>query len=311
MTLENHEAWPTMTTTVTDKIRDRIERIVTTPSIPAVFLPLVDLLSGPAEEANLDEVVRLVSYDNAIAAQCLRVASSPLFGMVKPPKSIAAAVMTLGLQRVETIVLTSCMGEAFSREKWGIDPVAFWRHSLGCAMVSRKFSEKLAGVDGERAYMAGLLHDLGFLASSMAFPEEFAVAVARACREQIPLHEAEQATMGFTHCETGRALAEKWHLAKDILDVIAHHHAPTQAGSAGSLVALVHLSDELCRVRGLDYGYYERHKVDLISDPAWSILLQDLRDLEGVDLARFTFELDESAAKVGEMVSAIFGPVAA
>lgn len=300
-----------MTTTVADKIRERIERIETTPSIPAVFLPLVDLLSVPAEEANIDEVVRLVSYDNAIAAQCLRVASSPLFGLTKPPKSIAAAVMTLGLQRIETIVLTSCMGQAFSAENWGIDPVAFWRHSLGCAMVSRKFSEKLAGVDGERTYMAGLLHDLGFLASSMAFPDEFAVAVDRACREQIPLHEAEQATMGFTHCETGFALAEKWHLAEDILEVIAHHHAPEQTGRARSLVALVHLSDELCRVRGLGYGYYERRKVDLISDPAWSILLEEHRDLEGVDLARFTFELDEAVAKVGEMVSAIFGPAAA
>ena len=47
MTLEDYEAWPTMTTSVKDKIRKRIERIETTPSIPAVFLPLVDLLSGP------------------------------------------------------------------------------------------------------------------------------------------------------------------------------------------------------------------------------------------------------------------------
>jgi len=299
-----------MTITVADKIRERIERIETTPSIPAVFLPLVDLLSVPVEKANVDEVVRLVSYDNAIAAQCLRVAGSPLFGLAKPPKSIAAAVMTLGLQRVETIVLTSCVAQAFSAESWGIDPVEFWKHSLGCAMVSRKFSEKLAGVDGERSYMAGLLHDLGFLANSIAFPKEFASAVELACREQMPLYEAEQATMGFTHCETGYALAAKWHLGEDILHVIAHHHAPEQTRSARSMVALVHLSDELCRVRGLGYGYYERHKVDLISDPAWIILLEEHSDLEGVDLVRFTLELDEAVAKVIEMVSAIFGAAA-
>ncbi len=297
-------------TSVADKIRDRIQGIETTPSIPAVLLPLVELLSAPSEEAEMEEVVRLISYDNAISAQCLRVASSPLFGLAKPPKSIAAAIMTLGLRRVETIVLTSCIGDAFSKEKWGVDPVTFWRHSLGCAMVCRKFSEKLASADGDRAYMAGLLHDLGFLANSLAFPKEFAVAVEWACREQIPLDEAEQTTMGFTHCETGRALAEKWHLADDILEVIAHHHAPERSGSAQPLVALVHLSDVLCRVRGLGYGYYERHRVDLIADPAWAILSQAHRDLEGVDLARFTFELDESVAKVWEMVSSIFGPAA-
>jgi hypothetical protein len=159
--------------------------------------------------------------------------------------------------------------------------------------------------------MAGLLHDLGFLANSLAFPKEFTLAVELACREQIPLDEAEQTSMSFTHCETGRALAEKWHLADDILEVIAYHHTPEHSSSAQPLVALVHLSDVLCRVRGLGYGYYERHRVDLIADPAWEILSRTHRELEVVDLARFTFELDESVIKVWEMVSSIFGPIEA
>ena len=70
----------------------------------------------------VDEVVRLVSYDSAIAAQCLRVASSPLFGMAQPPKSIKGAVMSLGLRRVETILLTCCLGQAFPAKKWALDP---------------------------------------------------------------------------------------------------------------------------------------------------------------------------------------------
>ncbi|MGA6985264.1 MAG: hypothetical protein WBZ01_04360 [Terriglobales bacterium] len=60
----------------------------------------------------------------------------------------------------------------------------------------------------------------------------------------------------------------------------------------------VHLSDLLCRMRGLGYGYYERHKLDLIADPAWAILLQQHRDLEAVDLVRFTFELDEAVEEI-------------
>ena len=113
--------------------------------------------------------------------------------------------------------------------------------------------------------------------------------------------------MGFTHCETGHALAEKWRLPEDIIQVIAHHHAPELSEAAQPLVALVHLSDLLCRMRGLGYGYYERHKVDLISDPAWAVLLKEHRDLEGVDLVRFTFELDEAVGEVYELVATIFG----
>lgn len=296
-----------MTTAVNARIRERVKRIETTPSIPAVFLPLLKLLNAPPERVKLEEVVKLVSYDNTIAAQCLRVASSPLFGLAKSPETIKAAVLTLGLRKVETILLTCCLGQAFPTKNWALDPTVFWRHSLGCAMVCRKFSEKLATADGDRAYMAGLLHDIGFLVNCMAFSGEFAKAVKHALQEEIPLDEAERATLGFTHCETGRALAEKWHLADDIIQVIAHHHAPELSPTAQPLVALVHLSDQLCRVRGLGYGYYERHKVDLAHDPAWAILQKEHRDLEGVDLVRFTFELDDAVAEVFELVATIFG----
>ena len=170
-----------MTASFAATIRDRVERIETMPAIPAVFLPLLKLLSGSAEEAKVDEVVRLVSYDNTIAAQCLRMAASPLFGLTQPPKSIKGAVLTLGLRRVETILLTCCLGQAFPAKKWVLDPDVFWRHSLGCAMVCRKFSEKLAAADGEKAYMAGLLHDIGFMVNCLVFPQEFAAAMKRAC----------------------------------------------------------------------------------------------------------------------------------
>jgi len=155
--------------------------------------------------------------------------------------------------------------------------------------------------------MAGLLHDIGFMVNCPAFSQDFALAMDRASQEGIPLDEAEHATMGFTHCATGQALAEKWKLPDDIVDVIAHHHAIENSQKTRPLVALVHLSDLLCRMRGLGYGYYERHKVDLIADPAWAILLQEHRDLEGVDLARFTFELDEAAEEIHALVATVFG----
>jgi putative nucleotidyltransferase with HDIG domain len=296
-----------MTSSFNATIRERVQRIETMPAIPAVFLPLLKMLGSTAEEVRVDEVVRLVSYDSTIAAQCLRLASSPLFGLAQVPRSIKGAVVSLGLRRVETILLTCCLGQAFPAGKWVLDPAVFWRHSLGCAMVCRKFSEKLAGVDGEKAYMAGLLHDLGFMVNCLVFPREFGTAMKRACREEIPLYEAERTAMGFTHCETGHALAEKWELAHDIIEVIACHHAIEQSEKAQPLVALVHLSDLLCRMRGLGYGYYERHKVDLVSDPAWAILLKEHRNLEGVDLARFSFELDEAVEEIQGLVSTVFG----
>jgi putative nucleotidyltransferase with HDIG domain len=299
-----------MTESVAVTIRERVQQIETMPAIPAVFLPLIKMLNNSGEDVKLDEVVRLVSYDGTIAGQCLRVAGSSLFGLAKPPESIKGAVLTLGLRRVETILLTCCLGQAFPATNWVLDPAVFWKHSLGCAMVCRKFSEKLATADAEKANMAGLLHDIGFMVNCLVFSKEFTTAMERACREEIPLDEAEHATMGFTHCETGQALAEKWKLANDIIEVIACHHAIEHSQRAQPLVALVHLSDLLCRMRGLGYGYYERHMVDLMADPAWAILLKEHRDLAGVDLVRFTFELDEAVEEIHSLVATIFGSAA-
>ncbi|MFI5118039.1 MAG: HDOD domain-containing protein [Terriglobales bacterium] len=295
-----------MTNSFETMIRERVQQIETIPAIPAVFLPLLKMLGNP-EDTRVDEVARLVSYDGTIAAQCLRMASSPLFGMAQPPTSIKGAVLSLGLRRVETILLTCCLGQAFPAKKWAVDPDVFWRHSLGCALVCQKLSEKLGAGDREKAYMAGLLHDIGFMVNCMVFSQDFGRAMEAASQQGVPLHEAELATMGFTHCETGRALAEKWKLADDIVDVIAHHHAVEQSQKSPSLVALVHLSDLLCRMRDLGYGYYERQKVDLVADPAWEILLREHRLLGTVDLVRFTFELDEAVEEIQALVATIFG----
>jgi len=182
---------------------------------------------------------------------------------------------------------------------------------MGCALVCRKFSEKLRAADAEAAYMAGLLHDIGFMVNCLAFPDEFLRAMTQALQEEVTLDSAELATMGFTHCDTGRALAEKWDLSQDLVEVIAHHHSVEQSQRAQPLVALVHLSDLLCRTRGLGYGYYERQRVDLMSDPAWSVLLKTQPELEKLDLVRFSFELDEAVVEIHELVSAVLGPAPA
>lgn len=300
-----------MTASITETIHQRVASIESTPAIPAVFLPLLDLLNLPPERVKLDDVVKLVSYDNAISMQCLRVAGSPLFGLAQSPQSIKAAVISLGMRRVQTILLTCCLGQAFPTKKWVMDPTVFWSHSLGCAMVCRKFSDKLGSTDGDKAYMAGLLHDIGFLVNCMAFQQEFTTSMSLAVQQQVPMHEAEFATMGFTHCETGSALAEKWHLNDDIIQVISYHHRVEENEKAQPLVALVHLSDLLCRMRGLGYGYYERQKLDMSEEPGWAVLMNGYPKLAAMDLVRFTFELDEAVKEIREVVAIIFGSSAA
>src|ERR1700740_2475202 len=154
----------------------------------------------------------------------------------------------------------------------GIDPLAFWEHSLGCALVCRHFARKVSFHDPSKAYLAGLLHDLGIVVNLWILPNEFRTAFECASKEGVPLHEAEQTMLGFTHCESGRLLAERWELAPDLTEVVALHHTPDQSLNHAGLVALVELGDLLCRMSGLNYGYVERREVNLLAGPSFALL---------------------------------------
>jgi len=295
-----------MSESLRDGLRKRIEKVRTLPSSPAVLKPLLELLRLEPEQINLKKVVELVSYDKTIAAQCLRIANSPLYGRSRETESIQAAIVTLGIQRVEDILLTCCLHKFSAGTKWATDPEVYWRHSLGCATVCRELAERIDFRDPEKAYLAGLLHDLGILVNSLAYPEEYHKVVAEAQEGGVPLAEQEMKDLGFTHAESGSILGTMWQLPTVIIDVIADHHDVERAPEDNPLVALVHIGDLLCRCRGLGYGYEEWRSVELASDPAWERLMKHGPRLASMDLARFTMDLDAFLPKVQHLVDAVF-----
>jgi hypothetical protein len=140
----------------------------------------------------------------------------------------------------------------------------------------------------------------------MVVPEEFRAAMEKAVREQIPMDGAEQTTHGFTHSDSGRVLAEAWKIPADIAEAIELHHQIGDPNRGGPLVALVHLSDLLCCMRDLGYGYYEPRQVDFANEPGWLYLVMTYPQMAEIDLARFTFSLDEYAKEVGDLVATVF-----
>ena len=297
-----------MTTGLRDTLRKRVERLRALPSSPAVLKPLLDLLHMPPEQIDLKRVVELVSYDKTIAAQCLRIANSPLYGRSRQTESISSAVLSLGIQRVEDILLTCCLHRLSAGGKWASDPGVFWRHSLGCAAVSRELAERIEYREPEKAYLAGLLHDLGILVNSLAYTAEYMKVLESAKETGVPLVEQEMRDLGFTHCESGSMLGKSWQLPAAINDVITYHHDVEQAPVDNPLVGLVHIADLLCRYRGLGYGYEEWRSLELAADPAWTALANYCPRLNKMDLARFTLDLDAFVPRVQALVDSVFSP---
>lgn len=275
------------------------------PTIPAVLAPLLRYLQQPVEDLDVHKVTEMIAQDKALAAQCLQMANSPLFGRWQKVESLRGAILGLGFQRVRDIAMSCGVLNMMPRDT-GIDPVSFWEHSLGCALVARHFARKISYSDPSKAYLAGLLHDIGIIVNLWVLPKEFASAFDVARSEGIPLHEAEQRVLGFTHCDSGHLLAERWELTPDLREVVLQHHSPHHESEHAGLVALVELSDLLCRVSGLNYGYIETREVNLLEQAGFSVLSKECKALKDLDWARLTFELDSYLDEVHALVHAIY-----
>jgi HD-like signal output (HDOD) protein len=276
------------------------------PTIPAVLVPLLRYLDQPVEQMDLQQVVNLISQDESLVAKCLSMANSPLFGRSKEVDTIHGAVVALGMQRMRDIAVSCSVLNLMPNKEGNFNPTAFWEHSLGCALVCREFARKIHYPDPGKAYLAGLLQDVGIVAHLWVVPREFQSAVQNAQTQGIALHEAETLVLGANHCETGAIVGARWHLTPDLLAVIGSHHAVAGATSHRDLVALVSLSDLLCRMSGLGYGYPEVREVSFIEEPGFSVLLQECPALLDFDWARFTFELEAYMEEVHRLVGAFY-----
>ena len=72
------------------------------------------------------------------------------------------------------------------------------------------------------------------------------------------------------------------------------------------LVAVVELSDLLCRMSGLNHGFVENRQVNLLEQTGFAILSQQCPTLKDFDWARLTFELDSYMDEVHSLVHAIY-----
>jgi HD-like signal output (HDOD) protein len=288
-----------------DEVRQRIRNLDSVPIVPAILRPLLNQLNRPPEDVKIGSLVEMVACENSLAAKCLQMANSPLFGRAKPVNTIRGAVIALGIQRLHAILLSACMIDVFRTAADGIDVTVFWEHSFACALVSQQFARKINHPEPEKAHLTGLLHDLGLILSLVVFPQQFQAALALSREKNIPLHLAEKEIYGFTHCETGAVAAQEWRLPKEAAEVIHFHHTD-DFKDHDDLVAIVHLSDQLCELGGLGHGHPLMVEVDMLQDPAWEVLLSRHAALRQLDLARFTFELETYFAEVKKMVAVLF-----
>ncbi len=229
------------------KLQSLLTELERLPSLPSLYEALMAEFRAP--DGSLKEVGRIVAQDVGMSAKVLQMVNSAFFGVRRHVSSPAQAVAALGMNTVKSLALAVCVFAPFEERvarELAIEPL--WRHSLAVGSVARQ----IATVEGQPAatidhsLVAGLLHDVGKLVLAAVLPDDYAAARRRAEREEIGLADAELQDIGATHAQIGAYLLGLWGFGEQVLQAVAYHHRPAQAGpdGFGPLVA-VHAASAL------------------------------------------------------------------
>lgn len=215
------------------------------PTLPVVAVELMTL-SSRADVA-IEDVVALLERDSLIAGRVLHQAgSAALAGAVKI-KSLREATMRLGLLRIRDIVMEIAMNlRVFKCEAYGDAMERIRRHAVSTAHLSRLVCN-YTPIEGEFAFLAGLLHDVGIAGTLLALAERKGKGGRRAAPPDLlviwPAVER-------VHARAGEIMARHWQLPPDIRLAITMHHQVLCDGHPHPLAATVALANELAHAAG-------------------------------------------------------------
>ncbi len=233
-----------------------LEELGDVPPMPAVAQRVMALTNS--EHTSAQELSRVVSTDQGLAARLLKMANSSLYGGIKGVETVNQAVVRLGFQTTERIVIQASVKELFrpvdELDTW------LWEHSVQTAIASHVVARATRTTMADEALTAGLLHDIGKTVMKLRHPARYRVT-AEEGRTTGRWAQPEWDTYGYDHTEVGALVLAHWNLSRRLALVAQYHHATEfldtsdvgrarreVAGldtGAARLLAVVHLADDL------------------------------------------------------------------
>lgn len=224
------------------RLREIIEATGELPALPATTARLLHLMDD--ELAGADAVLEVIGRDPALTANLLKLCNSAYYGLRREVGTVHEALVLLGNRTVVQLAFATSLGDVLRGPLAGyrLERDALWRHSLAVAVAAAHFCDILgpggaapgspsapaggaqARARRERAFTAGLVHDIGKLVLN---------GPLKARLQQLPqtagfdvLLQGERDVLGFDHAEAGQALAESWNFPAALAGVIGRHHDP-------------------------------------------------------------------------------------
>ncbi|MDP6980289.1 MAG: HDOD domain-containing protein [Myxococcota bacterium] len=213
------------------------------PTLPSVAADLLSLSQQP--EVDFKDVIKLLEQDSLIAGRVLKLVQSPAYSGMSKLASLDDALVRLGLSTLRDLVMQIAMNmRVFKSQDYGDTMDLLRRHSMMTAHLAKVVC-KYTAIEGEFAFMGGLLHDVGIAGTLLALSDR--KGPKKLGPDLISIWPA----VDRVHPRAAELMATQWGLPPDIKIAVANHHQVLMDGFAHPLSATICLAEDLAH----DLGY--------------------------------------------------------
>lgn len=263
------------------------------PQIPADLSEIILLLQDP-DRVDIDQLVKRVSELPKLETIILSYINSPYFRMRRKISSLREAIILLGMQTVQVVIIASVcqylFPHGYARSNI-FNKVRYIRHSIGVSIISCALAEELRGGDRYQLFAYGLMHDIGIALMDACFPELVDAVYARIMKGSHQIIAEREVLGGACHPEVGAWIAERWSFPPNMINIIKNHHWPRIAEDNTYELQLIHLADIISA------NYYENMLLEYTRAPS-SLALQNDLGIDQATIDRVTAELPAEVTRV-------------
>ncbi len=234
-----------------EQILRSIEQI---PAFPTTIFKVSGMLND--EDYSVDALTEVIKFDQAIAANVIKMSNSAYLSPSRSIGTIREAVLYLGQRNLLKCVQTAGVSRFFQTtgQRQMATAHELWEHSVAVALMSQILARKILKREDERLYLAALLHDVGKIVMGEYIYESFEMIMDLVTRRGYSFLEAEEEIIGINHAELGGMIAAHWHYPQEMEMALTYHHRPDLAGDDTTTVWLIHLADQICLLAGITGG---------------------------------------------------------
>lgn len=252
---DSEPAVPDMTHLFPERAARAAEQCETLPPLPTTATQLLQLAGDP--NADAAKLARVIQQDGPTTAKLLSYANSSLYGRTVTINDVKGAIARiLGFDIAMGIAIGMTLGKTLQIPEDGtLGLTAYQRDAVYSAALAEKLTPHLPGrlgVSAGKAYLAGLLHNIGFLFLGHSFPEQYQrLAKTREVNPHLPVKTLEYAVLDTGHETLGGRLLSGWGLPGEVVATARHHHDEDYQGDHAAYVHLVGLTVYLLNDHGL------------------------------------------------------------